>query len=51
MYLKNLKKRWKIKVDFDSIYDLNTNMYRSGVTYYDSNRDIYIVKILRKHRI
>lgn len=26
---------------FDSIYDVNTSMYRSGTTYYDSNRDVY----------
>lgn len=35
------KEKMENQGGFDSIYDLNTNMYRSGVTYYDSNRDIY----------
>lgn len=38
---KKFKEKMENQGGFDSIYDLNTNMYRSGVTYYDSNRDIY----------
>ena len=41
MYLKKFKEKMENQGGFDSIYDLNTNMFRSGVTYYDSNRDIY----------
>lgn len=35
------KEKMENQGGFDSIYDVNTSMYRSGTTYYDSNRDVY----------
>lgn len=35
------KEKMEHQGGFDSIYDVNTSMYRSGTTYYDSNRDVY----------
>ena len=35
------KEKMEYQGGFDSIYDLNTSMYRCGTTYYDSNRDVY----------
>lgn len=35
------KEKMEYQGGFDSIYDVNTSMYRSGTTYYDSNRDVY----------
>lgn len=35
------KEKMEYQGGFDSIYDLNTSMYQSGTTYYDSNRDVY----------
>lgn len=35
------KEKMEHQGGFDSIYDLNTSMYRCGTTYYDSNRDVY----------
>lgn len=35
------KEKMEHQGGFDSIYDVNTNMYQSGTTYYDSNRDVY----------
>ena len=35
------KEKMENQGGFDSIYDVNTSMYQSGTTYYDSNRDVY----------
>lgn len=35
------KEKMEHQGGFDSTYDVNTSMYRSGTTYYDSNRDVY----------
>lgn len=35
------KEKMEYQGGFDSTYDVNTSMYRSGTTYYDSNRDVY----------
>lgn len=35
------KEKMEHQGGFDSTYDVNASMYRSGTTYYDSNRDVY----------
>lgn len=38
---KKFKEKMEYQGGFDSIYDLNKNMYSMGTTFYDSDRDVY----------